>query len=258
MPTLRESVLQHDHRALCPELDEKLAVEYGLGANPSFDDTKVQKLWERCRDDPELYLFGGFVRTFDERDYENRIKPFPDKPYHRRVLRFIHFDNNGTAAPDGDVVAISKSRQMQLTWLACAYATHQARFFSHSRVMVQSKKAEDAWKLVYKSNWNHGRAAFVERAMPPWFFSLGLRGTRGELTYENGSEIWGVPQGGAMFRSFTATLAICDEACFQPEFEDAYTSALPMARRILLISTALAGTYYAKLVEEDDSEEEAA
>jgi len=230
-----------------------------LGMNRRCATSKVQKVIEKCTKDPEYYIFGGFVRTFDERSRKFPRKPFPtDKKYLRAALQHIH------GKESGDVAAISKSRQLMLTWLCCAYATWEARFHPQSRVMIQSKKAEDAWNLVYRNSWLHARCAFIERAMPLFMRATELTPTRGELWYPNGSVIAGIPQGADMFRSYTASLVICDEAAFQPEFEDAYKAALPMAKgypddpdsggRIILITTAAAGSYYATLVEEDDKE----
>lgn len=255
MAGARESVLLDQHPQL-PVLDRALERELTLSTTPS--ETKVRKIWERCARDPEYYIFGGFVRTFDEHDRVNPRKPFPRKKYLYKALAHVHDTEMG------DVCAISKSRQLMITWLMCAYATWEARFHDQSRTMIQSKKAEDAWNLVYRNSWYHARCAFIERAMPPWLRARGLKGIRGELLYPNGSTIWGIPQGPDMFRSYTASLVICDECCFQDQFEDAYKACLPMAKgdpnqdqsggRIVLVSTAAANTYYARLVEEDDKE----
>ena len=229
-----------------------------LGMNRRMGEAKVEKIWEQCREDPEFYIFSGIVRTFDERDRRNPRKPFMDKPYLRKTLQHLH-DKNA-----GDVCAVSKSRQLMLSWLICAYATWEARFHPQARVLVQSKKAEDSWSLVYRNNWLNARCAFIERAMPLFMRSKGLKPTRGELWYDNGSVIAGIPQGPDQFRSYTASLVVCDEAAFQDAFEDAYKAALSMAKgypddpdsggRIVLITTAAAGSYYSKLVEENEEE----
>jgi hypothetical protein len=250
----RESILE-DQPALLPDLDLQLEREFKLApGRPS--ETKIAKIKARCAKDPEFFIFGGFVRTFDELDHTTPRKPFPRKKYLYRVLQHIH------QTKPGDVCAISKSRQMMITWIMCAYAVWEARFHEQSRVMIQSKKAEDAWSLVYRNSWYHARCAFIERALPPWMRLPGTKGIRGELIYPHGSAIWGIPQGPDMFRSYTASLVICDECCFQPMFEDAYKAALPMCKggagggggRIVLVTTAAPQTYYGKLVEEDEEE----
>ena len=255
MPGVRESVLE-DQPALLPDLDKSLAHQLNIGVHVQ-DPVKIKRIWNRCAQDPEFFIFGGFVRTFDEHDRVEPRKPFPRKKYLYEVLKHIHDTRIG------DVCAISKSRQMMATWLMCAYAVWEAQFHPHARVMIQSKKAEDAWNLVYRNSWYHARCGFILRAQPTWLRMRGTKGIRGELSFPNGSTIWGIPQGPDMFRSYTASLVICDECCFQPEFEAAYKAALPMAKggskagsggRIVLVTTAAPNTYYGKLVEEDDQE----
>jgi len=239
------------------ELDSDLEKRFGL-SGPGRDD-KIRGLWDRCKEDPEFYIFdSGFVRTFDEKDRTNPRKCFPDdKIYLRWALDHIH------SQEPGDTACISKSRQIMLSWLVAAYATHQARFYAQTRVLIQSKKSDDAAALVYKKSWVHGRCSFIERAMPRFMRSDNLTPTKGELWYENGSVIAGIPQGSDQFRSYSASLVIIDEACFQDKFEDSYKAALPMCKalpddpnsggRIVIVTTAAAGTYYASLVEKDSS-----
>jgi hypothetical protein len=166
---------------------------------------------------------------------------------------------------DGDMAknvrAISKSRQLMVSWVACAYALWTARFKAHRRVMMQSKKAEDAWQLVYWKHWNTSRCSFMEMSLPPFMRILdgkrGAIGTRGQINYPHGSVIMGIPEGGHQFRSYVASLVIMDEVCFMPEFEDSYRAAIAMAKgggRIIMITTAQNGSYYAKLVEESDED----
>lgn len=241
-------------------LDDALWKYHGIiGRRPN--DTETAKIKERIATDPEFYLLGGFVRTFDEtaKPHE-RVKPLfdpesPNDQYLKRIVREIHENYE-----DNAVIAVCKSRQLRLTWTATGYVTWEAREHPHSRCMMQSKKAEDAWKLVYTDDWMHCRAGFIEYALPFELRATGLVGKRGELIYPNGSEIWGIPQGAHQFRSYTASLVVCDEAAFQPEFEEAFTAALPMARRIVVISTALGGSFFGKLIEQanDDEGERAA
>ena len=58
-----------------------------------------------------------------------------------------------------------------------------------------------------------------------------------------------------MPRSHTATLFICDEAAFQPAFRDAYAAVLPMAKKIIVLSTALGGSFFGDLVEQNEKAE---
>jgi len=250
---IRESRLW-DQPSLHPELDQELYKRFGWGKDGPSDE-EAEEVIAACKADPAVYVF-NFVRTFDAADRKNRVKPFPDYAYLQEMLAYIHaFD---LPDDDCDVVAIAKSRQLTMTWLACAYATWEARFHEHSLVMVQSKKAEDAWPLVYNKDWLRGRSAFIERTLPPFLRARGLIGTRGELSYPNGSNIKAVAQGPAQFRSYTASLVICDECTYQDEFREGYQAGTHMARRMLLIATARYGHYFGELIEQNESQEEAA
>lgn len=233
-------------------LNARLWKSHGFGKQPNED--QLDTLRARCEEDPDFYIFGGFVRTYNENAPANdRIQVMPaDKPYLRRTLDHVHSDNGHTTK------ATLKSRQMMISWLACAYATWEARSHDHSRVMWQSLKAEHAWDMVYRRTWTQARCAFIEIANPKCLWSMGLIGTRGELTYERGSIIRGVPEGADQARSFVSNLYICDEASFQPEFEDAYGAILPMAKKIWAISSAEGGSFFGDLVEQNETKEEAA
>lgn len=257
MTVIRESRLW-DQPSLHPELDQALYKKWGWGKDGPTEK-QTTELWEECRSDPAVYIF-NYVRTFDSHDRKNRVKPFPDYQYLQEMLQHIHaFD---IPDDDCDVVAIAKSRQLSMTWLACAYASWEAKFHPHSLVMIQSKKAEDAWALVYHRDWLRSRTGFIERTLPPFLWSRGLIGTQGGLTYPQGSQIQAVAQGPHQFRSYTASLVICDECTYQDEFQEGYDAAIHMARRVLLIATARYGHFFGKLIEQnydhDVRQEEAA
>jgi hypothetical protein len=219
------------------------------GVNPK-STTQIAKIKERISADPEFYLFGGFVRTWDEHaPPTERVKTLGEEAYLKRILQHIH-----QGYPEPDTSAIVKSRQLRVSWLAFGYATWEARH-PHSRVIIKSQKAEHAWDAVYDDDWTQARCAFVEWANPKEVWSVGLIGKRGQLLYPNGASIMAAPKGGHVFRSYTATLAIFDEAAFQEDFRISYKGALPMARRILVISTVLGGSDFCKLVEMVEEQE---
>ena len=255
---VRESVLSEGHKPLLPDLDADLRRQLGIRSNASEDS--IAKIWERCATDPEFYIFGGFVRTFDEKDH--KYKPFPTTPYLKYTLNYIH------QGGPGDICAIPKTRQMKLTWLIAAECSWEAKFHTAARVMWQSKKDQDACSIVYRNSWFHSRIGFIERALPPFMWSTGLKGTKGDLWYPNGSIISAIPQGPDMFRSYSPSLVVGDECCFQPEFEEAYGAMLPAIKgdpnvegsgaRAILISSARAGTFFGELIEANEEERIAA
>lgn len=188
---------------------------------------------------PENFIFSGIVKTQDERDIHNPVKEFQDKEYLRAATREIF---------DSEILFIPKSRQLMLTWLLCAYSLWQALFHPHQKIFLQSKKEDDAASLVFNKKWDGGRIGFIYDRLPDWLKER-VKGTGsfGKIHFNNGSMIWGVPQGSDIIRSYTASLFVSDEAAFQPEFESAYTAAKPMAKKIVAITTAGPG-YFADIV----------
>lgn len=250
---INRAVLSEHHPPLCPELDAALAREYGLR---KLESTRAQKLLERTSKDPELYIFGGFCRTADDKDRRNPRKPFPRKPHLLYVLNKI------MSLSQGEIFAMTKSRQIMISWLLAAVASFEARAYAHSRTMIQAKKAEDTWHFVYWQSFVHSRIGFIEAAQPPWMRMNGLRGTRGHLWYPSGAIISAMPQGADAARSYSASLYVFDEAAFQVDFGETFRAVVPMAKgdpnipdsggRIVLTSSAKGGTDYAEIVEETD------
>jgi hypothetical protein len=171
------------------------------------------------------------VWTFDSFEKgENKVKPFPDKPYLRYVLDVVH---NGPK-----IVFIPKSRQVVLTWLICAYLLWDARFNPYELCFVQSKKEEDAANLVFNKDWTRSRISFMESRLPPWMKDEDASASYGVINFSNASKIWGIPQGADIIRSYTPSVVFQDEIAFQPEAEGAYVAATASARKIIAVSSA--------------------
>lgn len=122
-------------------------------------------------------------------------------------------------------------------------------FQQHRLVFLQSKKEEDSANLVFNKQWLTGRMSFIYFNLPDWLKAWNPVTTSfGIMNFSRtNSKAWGVPQGDNIVRSYTASLLFADEAAFQPEFEEAYAAALPMAEKIVAVSTANPG-YFAEIV----------
>ena len=151
--------------------------------------------------------------TRDEHDRENPVKRFPDKDYLRALCELWYVER---------LLLVPKSRQLMVTWLFTACYLWDTQFGQERLNFFQSKKEEDADRIV-------GRAWFIYDHQPAWIKAI----FPAEYTYchlrfkKSGSEIWGVPQGGDQIRSHTASGIFSDEIGFQPEAEDAYSGAKP-------------------------------
>lgn len=131
---------------------------------------------------------------------------------------------------------------MLMTWLFCACYLWDALLNEGRLVFFQSKKEEDADRLIQRANFIYEhQPKWVQALFPASYTFCHLK------FYEGNSEIWGVPQGGDQIRSHTASGIFSDEMAFQPEAEDAYTGALPTVKgggRFTGVSSANPGFFH--------------
>lgn len=192
-----------------------------------------------CAQDPEFFIFNDqqYVKTKDEHDIEHPVKALPGTEYERYLIKKIHKHS---------IICIPKSRQLRVTWLMCSYILWDFLFRPFRLNIVQSKKEDDAANLVFVKQWDTARISFMLRRVPSWLKiyngkPLKFSGSFCKILATNGSQIWGIPQGGDVVRSNTASILFDDEAAFQPEFEDAYTAAQPMVKgggKHIIVSSA--------------------
>jgi hypothetical protein len=212
--------------------------------------------------------------TKDEHDSVQPVKPFPDVLYLRAMLDCLLVAGRDLAAEDAGyavqagcpvgwltsvsrsgILFLEKSRQIMATWLVCAYLLWRARRTPHQLLLVQSRKEEDAANLVYAKEPQVARMSFMELHLPTHLRSVTFPtgGAYGHLYFDNGSHVWGIPEGGHVIRSNTPSVVFADEAAFQPEFGESYTAALPCVKgggTYLAVSSANPGEFEA-LVEAD-------
>lgn len=161
------------------------------------------------------FFLKTYVWTQDEHDVRSPFKKFPDKPYLMEMAQVF---------VDNDAVAVEKSRQMMVTWLACAFSLWYTMFYPGRRTFIQSKKEHDANALVDRVKFIYERLPETMKSAHPANQPMSyLRLDFGKQS----SIIQGLPQGDAQVRQYTASLIISDEAAFQDKAEEAYIAALP-------------------------------
>ena len=188
--------------------------------------------------------FISHVKTKDEHDEIDPVKAFPIKPYVSYLLDLFY-------KKEQSIFFVAKSRQIMLTWMCCVFALWIAKAIPHRLIFLQSKKEEDAANLVFVGgrsgkNWNTARISFIEKNLPFWLQDRGIEPAYGKLLFPNGSKIIGIPEGADQIRSYTPSLVISDEACFQPEFDATYTAMLPLVKQggmLIAISSANPGPF---------------
>lgn len=231
--------------------------------------TKAEELLEveKCRRWPHYFVFDSHhVLTKNEHDSANPVAPFPDLGYLRVLLDCLLVSGKIVrplearyalaadvseeflaASYDLGMFMVEKSRQIMFTWVTCAYLLWRAKFREHQLLIVQSKREEDAAKLVCwsKQEATEARINFMEENLPSYLQTLSTA-TYCHLHFQNGSHIWAIPEGGEMIRSNTPSVLFSDEAAFQPEFGGAYRAAIPAVEgggQLICGSSANPGEY---------------
>ncbi len=191
----------------------------------------VTEILARCAVDGLFWL--KFVKTRDEADSLNSVKPFPvEKDYCVKLW-------NDYCRPE--VAVVAKSRQMIVSWETAAFCVWTARFKPHSAVYWQTKAWPDAVGMIcMPSGGFSGRCQFIEDHLPDWMRQP-YKQSEGRMQYpHNGSMIQALSGGSDQARGKTATLMIEDEFAFQEDQEGVYTAIAPLLQKtskLIVIST---------------------
>ena len=131
-------------------------------------------------------------------------------------------------------VIILKARQLGLTWLMIGYALWMMLFRPGSGILVFSRRDDEAAELLDRLRGMHSR-------LPPFLQAEIETDNEHELTFINGSSAQSFPTTKHSGRSYTATLAIIDEADFIPWLSRLIVAVKPTidaGGQIVLLSTA--------------------
>ena len=215
-----------DLRALAARLDGLNDTESRLVTEALRDEVR-----ERCRSDGWLWL--SFVRTRDEADPEQPVKPFP---VHLEYLRELWRIMTGNQR-----VVIAKSRQMLVSWVVTAFCTWFARYTPNQAVYWQSQQYDDAAGMVsLPTGGDTGRAQFIEEGLPGWLKIPGTRCMEGRIQYPNGSMIQALAGGADKIRGKVVSIYVGDEFARQEDQTGVYTAVAPLMQkgaRAIFVST---------------------
>lgn len=191
-------------------------------------DPKWQKVEiDRCALEPWYWLVNYCYTQRKDNEGFTHVELFPAKEYLRTVsddwcrnLKYV----------------VSKSRQLMVTWLTVALHLHLAMNNGHQQIVCQSQKEIDADLEMIQ------RAFFIWEHLPSWMKKYSsCKYSFGKLVFANKSLMWGVPAGADQLRSHVPNAWLADEFAFMPNAEEAYTAALPCARRFTLVSSPYPG-----------------
>lgn len=231
---------QTDADKVVNQMEEEEAEEQRLQAEAEHHreqqvQTKQQRINQMVAD--PLVWMQKHTETRDSHWRENGAsspyRAFPDYTYLRTVMDGLLSE---------PYVFIEKSRDMMISWLCVGYFTHAAMTVPGIDVAFQTQKEDKAFELVSYAK------TLYERQKPElqeaFALEKSLKGMAdGELLFANGSRIIGIPGGADQIRSYHPWGLLMDEAAFMPEAGDSYNNALPVSKKIVVVSSAGPGWF---------------
>ena len=207
---------------------------------------KVELLYREAKKDEKLYI-QKYVKI-EDRDAPEPIVPFD--LWEGQMPALNSFINDRLSI-------VLKARQLGLSWLALAYASHGLVFKPGYSVVALSKREDEAKELVR-------RTILILKNLPAWlmrerkyapddFPGATWEATTTSVTINHpGSEpatFTSFTSSPDSARSFTASLVIIDEWAFQMYAREIWSAAYPTINRptggkVIGISTAKLGTFF--------------
>jgi hypothetical protein len=166
--------------------------------------------WERCRRSPERFL--RLHCSVYDAPSESWV-PFDLWPAQAGVLAALHAER---------LVVALKARQLGFSWLALGEVLHHLLFRPGSTAVLFSKRDDEAVELLdFRLRGMHDRL--------PVHLQSRLPGRGGSSAHEwnlaNGSRAMAFPTTGG--RSYTASVAVIDEADFVPDLNSLLNAVKP-------------------------------
>jgi hypothetical protein len=160
-------------------------------------------------------------------------EPFPDNIYFEIVHEIIRRQK---------VTCFEKSRDMMMSWTIVGYFAFEAMTTPAREVVFQSMTEEKSFEMIfYAKQLYRSQEQWLQDAFP---LSKPLaKMAAGELSFANGSVMWGIPDGENQIRSYHPWAYISDESSFQASAGSCYDNAQASAQKIVLNSTASASWY---------------
>jgi hypothetical protein len=204
---------------------------------------RAVKLW---REHPLNWITGydpigqrPLLYTVDSHDEKEPVKPFPvTKPIVALASAWYDFGTGG--------LAVTKSRQLKITWCGVALHLWLAMMNEARLVLVQSKHKAATMDII-------ARFRYMYQLLPDWvqtmfptvkpIHELG----KSEIAFKNMSRIIGLPRGAAQLRLHTASAVWFDEYAFMIEQSECHTASIPTVAgggRLLITTTPAPATYW--------------
>ena len=179
--------------------------------------------WLVCAESP-LYFANTYCNIYDAAAGD--WIPFGLWPAQARTLKTIQ---------QNPLTIILKARQLGLTWLCLSYALWQMVFHPIAEVLLFSRRDDEAKYLI-----SDERLQGMYKRLPVWMQARAItQASAHEFSLSNGSKARAFPTSAG--DSYTATLAIVDEADLVPDFNRLMRAVKPTidtgGRMVLLSRT---------------------
>ena len=158
-------------------------------------------------------------------------RPFPDKPYFRPLMEAFWRE---------PVMFVEKSRDLMISWLFVGLFTHKAMTTANIEVLFQSHTYEKSLGLIeYAKVLYENQDKAIKQAYP----LPARRPEEGILEFANGSRIVAIAAGKNKVRSRHPWGLLLDDAAFMSEAGECYDHAVPVCRKIVVVSTTGPGWF---------------
>jgi hypothetical protein len=217
---------------------------------PTVASLSKEELFKRfllIKNDP--IEFAKCVRTLDEADKNESIKPFPwEMEYFQFYMRCLQ---------KMDLVAIPKSRRMKMSWSTIIFIVWDAMFHQGRHWAMVSKKEDDSDELVKRAKFiveNLDHSKLPRELLPRMEYKFC------EMSFpEINSRISGYPSGADQLRQFTLSGIMGDECAFWSNAREMYKAAKPTLEgggKMILISSPAPGFFKNLVFDQLDNEKE--
>jgi hypothetical protein len=196
---------------------------------------------EACAADPLVWLT-GHTRTRDDHWLEKGTSPFAPLP-HKPYMDFLFW-----RLRNGGQILVAKSRDLLVTWAVMGYCVWEAQFHGPADIIVQCQTELKVVDLVGGRERLGYCATLYQQQDDLLKYMHPLTKPLAEfasdlLAWENGSTIRGVPSGADVVRQWHPRIYVVDEAGFVDGFEGSWGAALPVATKLIAVSSASASVF---------------
>lgn len=191
------------------------------------DDKAVE--WAKCAADP-AYACHAYGVIDDAQGLGDGFGTMPFKlwPAQAELLWALLLNR---------LVLILKSRQLGVSWICCWYVLWLCFWQAGKLALLLSRGQDEANEMLR-------RVRVLYERLPEWIRQAGpvvVKLNTEEIAWSNGSRVQSLPASPGSGRSYTASVAIMDEAAFMAYASEVYTAMKPTidaGGQLVILSTA--------------------